>query len=297
MQEDHGLKKYFTNWKNIATFIILLALAALAFYLRIGNLGYLAFWGDDGHTFVGTMSILQQGYPLLPSGNILWHGILGYYIDTIFVLIFRQGEFAFRLASVFFGVATVFLVYFTGRDLANRYVGLLAGAAMSLSSWYIHFSREARYYSALQFFYLLSFYFFYRGFVRDNKKYIILATLFVCLTPLVHGIGFLLILLFIPLLFLKKRNFFRVRTMVPLAIIFSFDILQIINQIFFWQVGRSFYTESSDFRSVLAAYFRVPETFYFKILEIMFPVMFWVVLSGILGIIILTIIKSPYCVI
>ncbi len=107
MQEYHGLKKYFTNWKNIATFILLLALAALAFYLRIRNLGDLAFWGDDGHTFVGTMSIMQHGYPLLPSDNILWHGILGYYINTIFVLIFGTGEFAFRLASALFGVATV----------------------------------------------------------------------------------------------------------------------------------------------------------------------------------------------
>jgi len=211
MQKAQELKKYFTNWKNIITFIILLVFVFLAFYLRIGNLGHLAFWGDDGHTFIGTTSILKYGYPLLPSGNILWHGILGYYIDAIFVLVLGTGEFAFRLVSVLFGVAAVLLIYFTGRDLVNRYVGLLAAAAMSLSSWYIHFSREARYYSMLQFFYLLSFYFFYRGFVRENKKYIILATLFICLTPLVHGIGFLLILLFIPLLFLKKRNFFRIR--------------------------------------------------------------------------------------
>ncbi|MCK5566334.1 MAG: hypothetical protein KAI62_00385, partial [Actinomycetia bacterium] len=76
------------------------------------------------------------------------------------------------------------------------------------------------------------------------------------------------------------------------AIIFGFDLLQIINQVFFWQVGRSFYTESSDLKSIFSAYFKVPETFYFEILEIMFPVMFWMVLSGILGIIILTIIKS-----
>ena len=183
MQKDFKIKIYFSDWKNIVTFIILLITVLLAFYLRIGNLGHLAFWGDDGHTFIGTISILKHGYPLLPSGNILWHGILGYYIEAIFVSILGTGEFVFRLVSVLFGTATVILIYFIGRDLANRYVGLLAAAIMSLSSWYIHFSREVRYYSMFQFFYLLSFYLFFRGFIKDNKKYIILATLFFCLTP------------------------------------------------------------------------------------------------------------------
>ena len=285
MHTEFKVKNYFKDWKNVLTFLCLLALVAAGIFLRIRNLGYLAFWGDDGHTFIGTISILNHGYPLLPSGNILWHGILGYYLDVIPVLIFGNigtGEFAFRITSVFFGVATIVLIYFVGKDLANRYVGFLSAFLITFSSWYIYFSREVRYYSTLQFFFLLSFYFFYRGFIKNNKKFTILATVFICLTPLVHGIGFLLLLLFVPLLFYLGRKFFRTRILIPLAIIFAFDLLQVVNQVFFWKVGRSFFAASSGLRSTLAAYLKAPDPFYFKILEIMFPEMFIIISIGIL---------------
>lgn len=282
MHAEFRIKKYFKDWKNILTFLCLLALVAAGIFLRIRNLDYLAFWGDDGHTFIGTISILNHGYPLLPSGNILWHGILGYYLDIIPVLIFGAGEFAFRITSVFFGVSTIVLIYFVGKDLANKYVGFLAAFLITFSNWYIYFSREVRYYAALQFFFLLSFYFFYRGFIKNNKKFTILATVFICLTPLVHGIGFLLLLLFVPLLFYLGRKFFRTRILIPLAIIFIFNLLQVINQVFFWKVGRSFYSTGSGIKSILAAYLRAPDPFYFKILEIMFPKMFIIFGAGIL---------------
>jgi len=282
MHTGFTVKNYFKDWKNILTFLGLLALAAAGIFLRIRNLGHLAFWGDDGHTFIGTISILNHGYPLLPSGNILWHGILGYYLDVIPVLIFGAGEFAFRITSVFFGVSTIVLIYFVGKDLANKYIGFLSAFLITFSNWYIYFSREVRYYSTLQFFFLLSFYFFYRGFVKNNKKFIILATVFICLTHLVHGIGFLLLLLFIPLLFYLGRKFFKARVLVPLAIIFAFNLLQVINQVFFWKVGRSFYATSSGLRSTLAAYLKAPDLFYFKILETMFPKMFIIFGAGIL---------------
>jgi len=282
MHTGFNVKNYFRDWKNVLIFLCLLALVAAGIFLRIRNLGYLAFWGDDGHTFIGTISILKHGYPLLPSGNILWHGILGYYLDVIPVLIFGAREFAFRITSVFFGVSTIVLIYFVGKDLANKYVGFLAAFLITFSKWYIYFSREVRYYETLQFFFLLSFYFFYRGFVKNNKKLTILATVFICLTPLVHGIGFLLLLLFVPLLFYLGRKFFRTRILIPLAIIFAFDLLQVVNQVFFWKVGRSFYSTGSGIKSILAAYFRAPDPFYFKILEIMFPKMFIIFGAGIL---------------
>ncbi|MBM3702324.1 MAG: hypothetical protein FJW63_04925 [Actinobacteria bacterium] len=70
--------------------------------------------------------------------------------------------------------------------------------------------------------------------------------------------------------------------MVPLAIIFAFNILQVINQVFFWKVGRSFYATSSGLRSTLAAYLKAPDPFYFKILENIFPEMFIMISIGIL---------------
>ncbi|MCL4376993.1 MAG: glycosyltransferase family 39 protein [Actinobacteria bacterium] len=273
---------YFKNWKNILTFIFLILIAAAGFFLRIRNLGYLSFWGDDGHTVTGTLSILRHGYPLLPSGYVLFHSILDYYFNVIPVLIFGATEFAFRITNVFFGISTIILIYFAGKEFANKFVGFLAAFLLSFSTWYVQFSREARYFAALQFFFLISVYFFYEGFIKDKKPFRVLAAIFFVLTPLVHGIGFTLILSFIPLLFLKGRKFFKKTILVPFAVIVFFNGLQIVNQVFFWKVGRSFYASGSGIRALVKAYFRPPDPYYFKILSIMFPKMFGMFIAGII---------------
>lgn len=283
------IKKYFRDWKNILTFIFLVFLVGVGFFLRIRNLGYLSFWGDDGHTFIGTISILKHGYPLLPSGYVLYHGILDYYLNVIPVLIFGANEFALRITSVFFGLSTIILIYFVGKAIANKFVGFLSAFIITFSTWYIQFSREARYFATLQFFFLLTFYFFYKGFLKNERPFRILATIFMVLTPLVHGNGFFLLLLFVLLLFYMGRKFFKKEVIIPLFIVILLDGLQVINQVFFWKVGRSFYTVGGSFISIVRAYFKFPDLYYFKIIKMMFPEMFIVFLIGILVVIVFSI--------
>ncbi|MBM3708022.1 MAG: hypothetical protein FJW69_06755 [Actinobacteria bacterium] len=271
---------YFKNWKNILTFIFLSVLVTAGFYLRIRNLGYLSFWGDDGHTVIGTLSIIKHGYPLLPSGFVLFHSILHYYLNVIPVLIFGATEFALRLTSVVFGCGTIVLVYFAGRDIANKFCGFLAAVLVTFSTWYLYFSREARYFSQLQFFFLLSFYFFYLGFIKEKKPFRILTVIFFILTPLIHGNGFLLIIAFFALLFYKGRKFFKKEIIIPFVIILLLYVLQVINQVFFWKVGRSFYAAGGGVRDIVSAYFKLPDPYYFKALNIMFPQMFFIFIAG-----------------
>jgi 4-amino-4-deoxy-L-arabinose transferase-like glycosyltransferase len=272
--------RYFKDWKNILTFVFLLLLVAAGFYLRIRNLGYLSFWGDDGHTVIGTLSILKHGYPLLPSGFVLFHSILDYYLNVIPVLIFGPTEFAFRLTSVVFGCGTIVLIYFAGKEISNRFTGFLAATVITFSTWYIHFAREARYFSVLQFFFLISIYFFYKGFVKEQRPFKILAVIFFILSPLVHGNAFFLILAFVALIFYKGRKFFRRNTIVPFIIILVLYLLQILNQVFFWRVGRSFYTQGEGVGGLIGAYLRLPDPYYFKILNMMVPSMFVVFIIG-----------------
>ncbi len=274
------LSTYFKSWQNILAFIFLVLLTAAGFFLRIRNLGYLSFWGDDGHTVIGTLSILKYGFPRLPSGFVLFHGILGYYLNVPFVLIFGATEFAFRLTSVVFGCGSIVVIYFAGKEMANRFVGFLAAFLVAFSTWYVYFSREARYFSALQFFFLISIYFFYKGFIKDQRPFRILATVFFIISPLVHGNAFFLIMSFIPLLLYKGRKFFKRQVIIPFLIIVFFYALQIINQLFFWKVGRSFYSAGGGLRDTISAYFRLPDPYYFKILKIMFPGMFYLFILG-----------------
>jgi len=286
------IKNYFKDKNNTITFVFLLVLFIAGFYLRVINLGYLSFWGDDGHTVVGTLSTLKHGYPLLPGGNILWHGIFDYYLKAPAAALFKGTEFAFRITSVIFGSASIIAVYFTGKKIANKFVGFLSAFLIAFSTWYIQFSREARYYQDLQFFFVLSFLFFYLGFIEDRKVFKILATALFILTPLLHGIGVTLIILFVPLLLLKGRSFFKKDIIISFLTIIAANALIILNQVLFWKVGRSFYTEETGFKALVAAYFKTPDPFYYKIIEIMFGRMFYVFLAGIAVFVVFAVIIS-----
>jgi hypothetical protein len=276
------IKNYFKDINNTLTFIFLLLICVAGFILRVRNLGYLSFWGDDGHTFIGTISILKHGYPRLPSGYILWHGIFDYYLKALPVLILGAKEFSFRIVSVLSGIGTVIVSYFIGKVIANKFIGFLSAIVLSFSTWYIQFSREARYYSDFQFLFSLTFLFFYLGFILNKKPFKILTVIFMVLTSLDHGVGVMLIFLFLALLILKGKKFFKKEIIIPIAVVIFLDLLQIINQVFFWKVGRSFYVRGTGAKAFLNAYFKLPDPFYFKIINIMFPKMFYVFLAGII---------------
>jgi 4-amino-4-deoxy-L-arabinose transferase-like glycosyltransferase len=282
------IKHYFAEKNNIFTFLGLFLLCAAGFLLRVRNLGTLSFWGDDGHTFIGTLSILEHGVPLLPSGNILYHGILGYYFNVIPVLIFGPTEFAFRITSVAFSILSIIALYFFGKVLANKFVGFLSAGVLAFSTWYIVFAREARYYQALQFFFLVTFLFFYLGFFKEKKPFRILAALCMGLTPLVHGVGIMLLVLFLPLLLYLGKRFFKKEVIIPFVSVLLFNLLLVLNQIFFWQVGRSFYTEETGLRALSGAYFRMPDPFYIIRIYEMFPEMSAVIAAGAFLLIIFT---------
>ena len=286
------IKNYFRDFNNTLTFVFLIIICVSGFAIRVINLGYLSFWGDDGHTFIGTLSILKYGFPKLPSENILWHGIFDYYLKALPALFLGVNEFSLRLVSVFSGLGTIIATYFIGKELANKFVGFFGAAVIAFSTWFIQFSREARYYSDYQFFYTLSFLFFYLGFVKNKRPFRILAAVFMVLASLVHGVGMTLIFLFIALLFFKGKKFFKKEIIIPMAIVLFLYILQAVNQIFFWKVGRSFYVQGTGIKASLAAYFKIPDPFYFKIANTMFPKMYYVFIAGIIIFIIFAIALS-----
>ncbi len=177
-----GIKKYFKDKTNIAIFIILLAVCTYAIIVRFKNIGVLSYWGDDGQTFLGTFGILNYGYPKLPSGSIFYHTIFHFYLRVIPSLIFGINEVSLRFPSAFFGTLAIPLIFIFIKDLLNnKYIALAVSIIASFNAWQIEFSREIRYYSEYQFFYLLSIYLFYRGFFKEEKKFKIAALVFIFL--------------------------------------------------------------------------------------------------------------------
>lgn len=76
---------------------------------------------------------------------------------------FGTAEVGLRSLSAVFGVATIPVAYFAGRELASRHAGVLAAALVAVNPMLIWYSQEARSYAALVFFGAVSFVFFVRA--------------------------------------------------------------------------------------------------------------------------------------
>jgi len=90
------------------------------------------------------------------------------------VLIFGDGAAALRVPAVLFGVGSIAALYLLGRELAGEKEALLAAGLFTFSYHHIWFSQNARGYTGLLFWTLLSSYFLVRG-LNENRPRLWLA--------------------------------------------------------------------------------------------------------------------------
>jgi 4-amino-4-deoxy-L-arabinose transferase-like glycosyltransferase len=282
-------KNHFKDKTNIILLAIIILATVYAIAVRFKNIGILAYWGDDGQTFLGTMGILKYGYPILPSGNVFYHTIFHFYLRVIPSLIFGLNEVGLRFPSAFFGILMVPLIFVFVKDLLNKYAGTMAAIITALNIWQIELSREVRYYSEFQFFYILSVYLFYRGYFKGDKKFKIPALVFIFLTTIIHGLGFTLIFLFIPLLIYKKfKGFFKKDIIIALFIVIALIAGQITCRELFWKVGSGFYQTNitsnitNPLLRTLSEYFTAYTPYYHRIFSVLFPQMYYLIFFGII---------------
>ncbi|MBM3709390.1 MAG: hypothetical protein FJW61_03060 [Actinobacteria bacterium] len=281
------IKKYFSDKTNLALFIILLIVCVYAAVVRFKNIGVLAYWGDDGQTFLGTLSILEHGLPRLPSGNVMYHTFFHFYLRVIPSLIFGLNEVSLRFPSAFFGVLIIPLIYLFVKDLINRYAAILAAIITSFNAWQIEFSREVRYYSEFQFFYLLSTYLFYRGYFREENKFKIPALISIFITTIIQQLGLTLIFLFIMLFIYKRfKGFFKKNIIISFIIVIIIVAGQVIHRELFWKAGLGFYTVNIDTNitnpvlKILSKFFTPYVPYYYRIYGEIFPQMYIAVFWG-----------------
>ena len=111
------------------------------------------------------------------------HPPLVFAVQHVFMRVFGETPFAFRLPSALLGIASVYLLYLIGSSLYGERVGLLAAMLMGVTVNHVVISRLGLQESYVIFFILLSAYFFLKA--EKQKKYYILvgiATGFALLT-------------------------------------------------------------------------------------------------------------------
>ena len=219
--------------KKIAKILLLFLLALGLFYRLYGLEQNYSFWTDENHVAIFVRAILERGRPVLANGyHTGAYQWLLYWLGAISAKIFGLNEFALRFPAAIFGVLTIGVVYLLGKKIFSRKAGFIAAFLTAFLNIEILFSRQARPYQALQFFYVLSAYFLYQTSNLKpqtsskfwQSKFIIGFLACGFLASLFHGLG--LVIFLNGFLFLFITNFKNLKKWLPgfifLAIIFGY---------------------------------------------------------------------------
>lgn len=147
-------------------------LVAAGSYFRVVYLKTISLHVDEFISLLAVKSILLRGYPLLPSGTLYEQGLLFSYIEAVVLKCLGFGLSAGRLSSLVLSVATIVVLYWVGKRLFSRPVGLMAATFGALSAQSIAWGGRVRMYVLLQVLVLLAVWFLWRGAIEeDNARY------------------------------------------------------------------------------------------------------------------------------
>lgn len=216
--KDYTLSHFSTAEDNKYAAILLSFFALAGFWLRVRNLDALSMIFDEGIQGLAVQGILEHGLPIAKSGAIYLRSLPFSYSQAILAALFEPSPFWLRMASVIYGVGVIFPVYFLGKELFDKNVGLLAAGIIAFSTWEIEISRYARFYTLFQGAYILAMYYFFRAFLKDHKASRIIFFIVALLAFSSHAIASTICLLFIIPLIFQEGTIKRRLSMVGFAI-------------------------------------------------------------------------------
>ncbi|MDO8638562.1 MAG: glycosyltransferase family 39 protein [Candidatus Daviesbacteria bacterium] len=147
------IKKHKLDFLAVLLFFILSPL----FFYKLGESSLVSF--DEAWYGSIARNIAQSGDFL----NLAWNG--NAYIDhppaiftimAIFIKLFGDSEFWVRVTSAILGLASIVVMYFLGKELFNKWVGLASAAALPSSFWFLFRARSGNLDVPLTFFFLLT---------------------------------------------------------------------------------------------------------------------------------------------
>ena len=139
------IKTFFkSNWALLTLIFILL----LGAYLRLHMIrNYMTFLGDEGRdVLVVEQMIVDHKFTLLgPTASVggFFLGPIYYYFMLPFLWASRLDPVGPAIMVALFGIATIFLVYKTGKDFFDECSGLIAASIYAVSPLVIAYSRSS----------------------------------------------------------------------------------------------------------------------------------------------------------
>ena len=158
--------------RNLST-IILFVILIFAAYLRLYHIeNYMTFLGDEGRdVLVVKRMIVDHKFTLLgPTASVggFFLGPMYYYFMIPFLWAWKLDPVGPAVMVGLFGIATVYLVYLTGKKMFGEVAGLIASSLYAVSPLVIAYSRSSWNPNVVPFFSTLLIYLLWR--LVDSRR-------------------------------------------------------------------------------------------------------------------------------
>lgn len=175
--------------KRIKENYILISILILAAALRFYHIDFQSIWLDEIHTMI-------EGNPKMPYKEFYNIMILReqmphlyFFCVKAFSFIFGHSTFVVRMFSAIVGVFSVYSFFLLGKEIYNKKTGLFAAILLSVNSFHIWYSQEARPYVLLSLFTILSFFRLIKYLKEKSYKNSIYYGIFAALMISTHFFG------------------------------------------------------------------------------------------------------------
>lgn len=191
---------------------IILIIIVIATFLRLQNLWYVEFKGDEAeNSFLVTNLIYQGIFPLIGdmSSIRVFNPPMFVYLLTIPFMISKNPVVASGFVALL-NILAVYICFLFCKKFFNRRIALFASAFFALNPWVIFYSRKIWANNLLTVFILIFFYSLYEVVIHKKQKYILLSCVsFGIFTQLHLSTLYFLFLWFLVFLIFKPKVQFK----------------------------------------------------------------------------------------
>jgi len=196
-----------TGSKRLAEVVVLISILAYALFLRLQGLDDLGLWIDEDLTWIASHSIVRDGAPVLPSGEVYARGLTYSYVVGAFLSWFGSSLTVLRLPSVIFSLIGIVSVYFLARRMGGPLAAILATAILAVSPWDFHYAQMARMYGLFGLLFTAGVLWVYRGSFQGHWPSRVLALVAGAVLVPTHQLGIAMAWVYlVPFFFVDRRR-------------------------------------------------------------------------------------------
>jgi uncharacterized membrane protein len=137
-------------------YFLLVLIVLVALVLRLYHLGYQSFWLDEVYTAIESDPRIRDHDLLFYLKYVEQQPPLFFLLERFAIWLFGNNEASLRLIPALAGTASVWAMYLLGKEIKGPRLGLFAAALMAINFFGISYSQEARPYTLVLLFSILS---------------------------------------------------------------------------------------------------------------------------------------------